>query len=261
MDKAELCDASTAFQGSRGASLPAPDLNLQTAGSGSLCGRYSSTDDPVKRRLSGSPEGGARRRTRVTALRVYALSGERQRRSRANQETVSELALTPRPGSAEGNFNKLYERLQPSLWRYVHRLIGDRDAADDVVQEAFVRLLSRPDLDADAARLWVFTVATNLVRDRGRTVARRQKLLKAVQVAPQPLRPPDDRVEREEQVRRVRAALDRLTERDRQLLLMREEGFRYQEIAEAVGVAPGSVGTLIARAVKRFTGIYGSSAE
>ena len=42
---------------------------------------------------------------------------------------------------------------------------------------------------------------------------------------------------------------------------MREEGFRYQEIADAVGVAPGSVGTLIARAVKRFTEAYQPSGE
>jgi DNA-directed RNA polymerase specialized sigma24 family protein len=50
----------------------------------------------------------------------------------------------------------------------------------------------------------------------------------------------------------VREVLDRLPDRDRQLLLMREEGFRYDEIAKVVGVAPASVGTLIARALKRF---------
>jgi RNA polymerase sigma-70 factor (ECF subfamily) len=50
--------------------------------------------------------------------------------------------------------------------------------------------------------------------------------------------------------------LDRLPERDRQLLLMREEGFKYEEIAQVVGVAPASVGTLIARALKRFVEAY-----
>jgi RNA polymerase sigma-70 factor (ECF subfamily) len=50
--------------------------------------------------------------------------------------------------------------------------------------------------------------------------------------------------------------LDRLPERDRQLLLMREEGFKYEEIARVVGVAPASVGTLIARALKRFVAMY-----
>ena len=160
-----------------------------------------------------------------------------------------------------GDFDRLYDRLHPSLWRYVHRMIGDADAADDVVQEAFVRLLSRPELEDDAARLWIFTVATNLVRDRGRTAVRRQRLLSAVPVAPEPLRPPDDQIERDERVNAVRAVLERLPERDRQLLLMREEGFRYHEMAEAVGVAPGSVGTLIARAIRRFTQLYSPAAE
>jgi RNA polymerase sigma-70 factor, ECF subfamily len=164
--------------------------------------------------------------------------------------------LTAPHGAAEGDFNALYERVQPSLWRYVHRLLSDGDAADDVVQEAFVRLLSRPDLGGDAARLWLFTVATNLVRDRGRTAARRNRLLTAAPAAPEPPPPVVEQLDREERVRAVRAALDQLPQRDRQLLLMREEGFRYHEIAAAVGVAPGSVGTLIARAIKRFAQIY-----
>jgi RNA polymerase sigma-70 factor (ECF subfamily) len=158
--------------------------------------------------------------------------------------------------SVEGDFNAAYERLQPSLWRYVHRLVGDGDVTDDVVQEAFVRLLARPDLHGDSARLWLFTVATNLVRDRGRTAVRRKRLLTAIPVQTEPTPQASDRVERAERVQSVRDALDDLPERDRHLLLMREEGFSYQEIAAAIGVAPGSVGTLIARAIKRFTAVY-----
>jgi RNA polymerase sigma-70 factor, ECF subfamily len=59
-------------------------------------------------------------------------------------------------------------------------------------------------------------------------------------------------MERTERITAVRDVLERIPERDRQLLLMREEGFRYDEIARVVGVAPASVGTLIARALKRF---------
>ena len=53
-----------------------------------------------------------------------------------------------------------------------------------------------------------------------------------------------------------RQALSRLSERDRQMLLMREEGFRYDEIARVAAVAPGSVGTLLARAARRFVAVY-----
>lgn len=158
--------------------------------------------------------------------------------------------------ATSADFDDVYRRVHPSLFRYLHRLTGDADAAEDVAQEAFVRLLSRPDLDAEAARLWIFTVATNLVRDRGRAVARRQRLLAAVPVTPSREPLPDEAAERAERIHGVRAALEQLSERDRQMLMMREEGFKYAEIARAVEVAPGSVGTLIARALKRFAEVY-----
>lgn len=154
------------------------------------------------------------------------------------------------------DFDALYHRVHPSLFRYLDRLTGDPDVAEDVAQEAFVRLLSRPDLGEESARLWLFTVATNLVRDRGRATARRQRLLSAVPVTPSYGPLPDEAVERAERIQTVRAALDQLPERDRQMLLMREEGFKYSEIAAAVDVAPGSVGTLVARALKRFVEVY-----
>jgi RNA polymerase sigma-70 factor, ECF subfamily len=165
------------------------------------------------------------------------------------------------PESESASFGALYERLQPALVRYLERLTGDGDVAQDVAQEAFLRLLRRTDLDGDDARLWIYTVATNLVRDYGRSVTRRQRLLTARPVLPSAPPAPDVDAERSEQVAVVRAALRQLPERDRQLLLMREEGFRYQEMAEAVGVAPGSVGTLISRALKRFAAVYRSDDE
>ncbi len=52
--------------------------------------------------------------------------------------------------------------------------------------------------------------------------------------------------------RAARAALDRLEERERRLLLLRHEGFSYREIAEALGVAETSVGSLLLRAKRAF---------
>src|SRR3712207_7447153 len=59
-------------------------------------------------------------------------------------------------------------RSYPSLYRYLHRLTGDADVAEDLAQESFVRLLGRRVSD-DGVRVWLFTVATNLVRDRKST--------------------------------------------------------------------------------------------
>ena len=63
---------------------------------------------------------------------------------------------------------------------------------------------------------------------------------------------PDEALERVDQRRRVRAALDRLSEKERTVLLMREEGFAHREIAAAVGTSTGSVGTMIARALRKL---------
>jgi RNA polymerase sigma-70 factor (ECF subfamily) len=155
------------------------------------------------------------------------------------------------------DFDDLFERLYPSLYRYLHRLTGDADVAEDIAQEAFVRLL-RQELPEAEIRPWLFTVAMNLVRDRARKNERRQRLLSGAPNMISVEMRPDDRVEQSEQIAIVRNALEQLSDRDRQLLLMREEVFKYEEIAGVIGVAPASVGTLIARALKRFIRVYKS---
>jgi RNA polymerase sigma-70 factor, ECF subfamily len=153
------------------------------------------------------------------------------------------------------DFDSIFAELYPSLYRYLHRLTADADAAEDIAQEAFVRLLKQA-LPDDEVRPWLFTVAMNLVRDRARKTERRQRLLTTAPelVTRRPL--PDEDMERAERIMVVRDVLDELPERDRQLLLMREEGFKYDEIAAVIGVAPASVGTLIARALKKFVATY-----
>lgn len=151
----------------------------------------------------------------------------------------------------------LFEEAFPPLHRYCVRLTGDPDVAQDVAQEAFVRLVrDQVQGPPPALRSWLFRVAGNLIRDRYRVTENRRRLLEAHPVMPSSGPDPELELERAQTVARVRAALDELSERDRTLLLMREEGFSYQEMAEAVGVKSTSVGTLIARAQQRFAEVY-----
>ena len=152
------------------------------------------------------------------------------------------------------DFDRLFDRLYPVLFRYLHRMTGDADVAEDAAQEAFVRLAEHS-LPEDEARPWLFTVATNLVRDRARKASRHRRLEPHVPTPNAPMGP-EASAERRERIAMVREALDALPERDQTMLLMREEGFKYAEIAEAVDVAPGSVGTLLARAARRFETSY-----
>lgn len=149
---------------------------------------------------------------------------------------------------------RLFEEHHAALYRYLVRLTGDPDAAEDAAQEAFTRLVRKPPRDENP-RAWLFTVATNVVRARANSRRRRLVLLDAgaprLPAADPPLSPEDLTVAGERRAA-VREALDSLEERERTLLLMREEGFSHREIAEAIGTTTGSVGTMIARALDKL---------
>lgn len=143
----------------------------------------------------------------------------------------------------------------PALYRFSLRFTGDSDAAEDLAQEAFVRLLDR-DLPDGEIRPWLFVVAGNLARDRARKQKRRRRLLEEHPPSPNVPELPERAAERAERIEIVRGVLATLSDRDRTILLMREEGLRYSEIAEAIGVKQTSVGALIARALRRFSAAW-----
>ena len=150
---------------------------------------------------------------------------------------------------------RLFEEHHGELYRYLHRLTGDADVAADAAQEAFVRLVENPPRHGMNPRAWLFTVATNVVRDGARTRSRRRELLVgAPDRAPRPDAPadPETALIRRERREAVRRALGALGEKERTILLMREEGFKHREIAEAVGTTTGSVGTMSARALDKL---------
>ena len=150
------------------------------------------------------------------------------------------------------NFDALFDAVYPSLFRYCNRLTGDPDQAEDLAQEAFFRLLDRGTKGTEAGlRSWLFMVATNLVRDRSRTRETRRRILSGFP-PPETAPGPDHDLARSEEIRRVRRALEVLSPRDREMLLLRQEGFSYREIAEVAGVSHRSVGTILARASQRF---------
>ncbi len=149
----------------------------------------------------------------------------------------------------------LHAEHHDALVRYLTRYSGDSDLAQDAAQEAFIRLVERPPRDPSGVRAWLFTVATNRVRDRMRASRRHDALLEEEDGGTLPDRSredPESEYLRRERRRIVRAALDDLTEKERMVLLMREEGFRHREIAEAADTTTGSVGTMIARALEKL---------
>lgn len=151
-------------------------------------------------------------------------------------------------------FAGLFEAYFPRLFRYLDRLSGDPALAADLAQDAFVRLYARGSLP-DAPEAWLITVAMNLFRNDRSTRARRRRLLtlaRAESVMADPPPSPSTAAVATGGSERVRAALDAMPERERQLLLLHAEGYRYREIAEALSLHEASVGTLLARAKRAF---------
>ncbi len=145
---------------------------------------------------------------------------------------------------------ELYAQYHQPLLRMLYRRTGDQDRAEDIAHETFARAIATP---PDNPRPWLFAVALNLVRDDGRRAVRqgrRLQLLKAEAVTHAPAA--DDEYERLNKNRMVRAALDQLRDIDREILLLKAEGFDYDEIAAATGLAKGAIGTTLARARRRL---------
>ena len=150
----------------------------------------------------------------------------------------------------------LFRQYHAPLVRYLTRRLGDRDWADEVAQETFVRALRQSTIQNE--RAWLFAVATNLVRDEARKDARRRRhleLLTAEAKVEADVEPVDP-LERAEERGLARRAIEMLTERDREALLMKEEGLDYHEIAEALELSFASVGTTLSRARRRLVEAY-----
>jgi RNA polymerase sigma factor (sigma-70 family) len=156
--------------------------------------------------------------------------------------------------SFDDAFREEFDRHFASLFRYLDRLSGDRDLAAAVAQEAFVRLYRRGALPDDTGS-WLVVVARNLFRNARSKSRRRRRLLTGERVRrtmadPEPS--PAASLEAARTRMNVRKALDRLPERERELLLLRYEGFGYREIAQTLDLQETSVGTLLVRAKQAF---------
>ena len=173
---------------------------------------------------------------------------------RMNVHSRDETDATP---TFEESFRRLFDAQYASLFRYLHRLTGEPDSAEDLAQEVFVRLYQRGSMPDDV-RGWMATVAHNLLRDEKRTGKRRLELIQAhpLDLERGAAIAADEKVLGEERRRHVRTALDKLSDRDRRMLLLRHEGYSYREIAQVVGVSETSVGTLLLRATALFHTAY-----
>jgi RNA polymerase sigma-70 factor (ECF subfamily) len=155
-------------------------------------------------------------------------------------------------------FAELFDANHQRLYRFMDRLSGDSELAADVAQEAFVKLYRRGSLP-DRPEAWLITVAMNLFRNVKSSRTRRSRLLTVMRGEHVHSDAPIsalEATEADERQRRVRAAINKLPERERNLLLLRAEGYSYRDMADALQLKEASVGTLLARAKRTFRDSY-----
>jgi len=145
---------------------------------------------------------------------------------------------------------EIYRTTYRALVRFLYRKVWDAERAEDLAQEAFARaLVHKP----ENARGWLFIVAANMARDEARRAARERRHLTLLTAESAESTPAvDDAVHAETERAQVRAALEQLTPRDREVLLLWDSGLSYEEIAAHTGLAHGAVGTTLARARRRL---------
>jgi RNA polymerase sigma-70 factor, ECF subfamily len=157
----------------------------------------------------------------------------------------------------EAAFERLFLRHYAQVYRVLYHLVGSREEAEDLAQETFMALYHQPPAPGKGASLvaWLCRVALNrgynALRGQRRARQRIERLAE-----PQALIDPQAELARAEDRALVRAALAELPERQGRLLLLRYAGLSYGEIASALGLAPASVGTLLARAERGFAAAY-----
>jgi RNA polymerase sigma-70 factor, ECF subfamily len=141
-------------------------------------------------------------------------------------------------------FQKKVEAAIPALRRYARALTRDADIADDLVQDTLVRALRSEHLfQGEEIRSWLYTILTNLNRNRLRSLARRPVLAPIEDNDAPELAGP------EAGGRDIERALALLVEEQRTALLMVVlEGLSYREVAEVQGVPIGTVMSRLARA-------------
>lgn len=171
----------------------------------------------------------------------------------SSAEKAQKTSVFANPGSP--TFDDLFDAYWPKVCATLYRLTGDWDDAQDLALEVFYRLHTRPPRDRSTVGSWLYHVATRLgfnalrARQRRRQYEEQAGRLRLEQEAPGD---PSVQVERQEAQQCVRRALSKMQPRAAQLLILRHSGLSYAEIADALNVAPGSVGTLLARAEKKF---------
>ncbi|MEV5412939.1 sigma-70 family RNA polymerase sigma factor [Thermopolyspora sp. NPDC052614] len=157
------------------------------------------------------------------------------------------MSTPQRRGAVRTDLEQVFRAAYPRVVAVAARVLGSRDAAEDVAQEVFLTF-GRSAVPTEDAPAWLSVAAAhtalNHIRSGRRRASREEAAGDGDPVAPDVA----DAVVTRDERRRVRAALARLPRKQAVALVLRHSGLSYAEVAAALNLSPGSVGTIVRRA-------------
>jgi RNA polymerase sigma-70 factor (ECF subfamily) len=176
---------------------------------------------------------------------------ERSASAAHRERDDQDCAVAARAGDSAA-FSELVLRHQDAVYRFVLRMVGTRDEALDLTQDAFVRAWQAlPQWQPEAQfRTWLFRIASNAALDalRRRRVVGFEPLEEAFE-PPGDEPDPERRLELKQRVATLEASLAKLSAEHRDILLLREvENMSYEEIGAVLALSEGTVKSRLARA-------------
>jgi RNA polymerase sigma factor (sigma-70 family) len=151
--------------------------------------------------------------------------------------------------------SEIFDRYSSRIYNFAYRLLKNSDAAEDAMQEVFVKMLKYANQFHGDTKLstWLFSITANWCRDYLRKADNKPKDSDDVLVTlPSPAEhSPERRLEQRENEKRIQKALSALTPEQREaILLSRYQGLSYAEIAQISGCSEGAVKTRVFRAME-----------
>ncbi len=161
-------------------------------------------------------------------------------------------------------FDMIFNQHWSRVYAVLFRITGDESESEDLALEIFWKLYRRMENNISASRIhslsgWLYRAATNAGLNALRSRKRRERYESESGIASLEegmVQDPAETVENAEESAQVRRVLASMKSRAAKLLILRYSGLSYAEIAVALRVSPGSVGTLLARAEKVFEERY-----
>ena len=150
------------------------------------------------------------------------------------------------------DYEEIYHIYYPRVCRQLTYMLGSRTKAEDIAQEAFLKLYRMPPQEVGNIGGWLSKVASNIALNYIRSEKSRRRREETVTDQAVEIESPEDIILRNEDVLVTRKILAAMDDRSRTCLIMKHSGFSYAEIAESTGLKVTSVGTIIARSHARF---------